>query len=67
MCSIKKGFWAIASRPASYGCFGLVEHCLQIEQDRVFSESPQVTMERLLKLEHIMGIEVRELMSFIDK
>ncbi len=27
----------------------------------------QVTMERLLKLEHIMGIEVRELMSFIDK
>ena len=24
-------------------------------------------MERLLKLEHIMGIEVRELMSFIDE
>ena len=39
----------------------------QIEQDEVYYESPQVTMERLLKLEHIMGIEVRELMSFIDE
>lgn len=39
----------------------------QIEQDEVYYEPPQVTMERLLKLEHIMGIEVRELMSFIDE
>jgi type I restriction enzyme M protein len=38
----------------------------QIEQDEVFYESPEVTMERLLKLEHIMEMEVRELMSFID-
>jgi len=29
MCSIKKGFWAIAGSPRPcYGCFGLVENCL---------------------------------------
>jgi type I restriction enzyme M protein len=33
----------------------------QIEQDEPFYESPQVTMERLLKLEHVMATEVREL------
>ncbi len=33
----------------------------QIEQDEPFYESPQVTMERLLKLEHVMAEEVREL------
>jgi type I restriction enzyme M protein len=33
----------------------------QIEQDEVYYESPQVTMERLLKLEKIIGDEVRGL------
>ena len=33
----------------------------QIEQDEPFYESPQVTMERLLKLEQFMAEEVREL------
>jgi hypothetical protein len=32
-----------------------------------FLSAAQVTIERLLKLEHIMGIKVRELRSFIDK
>ncbi|MEG3976963.1 hypothetical protein QT970_20405 [Microcoleus sp. herbarium8] len=32
-----------------------------------FLSVAQVTMERLLKLEHIIGIKVRELMSFIDR
>ena len=34
----------------------------QIEQDEPFYELPQVTMERLLKLEHIMEMQVHELM-----
>jgi type I restriction enzyme M protein len=38
----------------------------QIEQDEPFYESPQVTMERLLKLEQVMEIEVQELMSLVD-
>jgi type I restriction enzyme M protein len=38
----------------------------QIEQDEPFYESPQVTMERLLKLEHIMAAEVQELMPLVS-
>ena len=38
----------------------------QIEQDKPFYESPQVTMERLLKLEHVMATEVKELMLYIE-
>jgi type I restriction enzyme M protein len=38
----------------------------QIEQDEPFYESPQVTMARLLKLEHFMGIEVRELKKLLE-
>jgi type I restriction enzyme M protein len=37
----------------------------QIEQDEPYYESPQVTMERLLKLEQIMGDEVRQLTELI--
>jgi type I restriction enzyme M protein len=33
----------------------------QVEQDEVYFEAPQVTMERLLKLEQVIGQEVREL------
>lgn len=33
----------------------------QVEQDEVYYESPTVTMERLLKLEHVMAAEVAEL------
>jgi len=32
----------------------------QIEQDEPYYESPQVTMERLLKLEQVMAAEVTE-------
>ncbi|MEG4939097.1 hypothetical protein [Microcoleus sp. F4-D5] len=38
----------------------------QIEQDEPFYESPQVTMERLLKLEPLMEMEVQELMGCIE-
>ena len=38
----------------------------QIEQDEPYYESPQVTMERLLKLEYIMATEVQELMRYIE-
>jgi type I restriction enzyme M protein len=38
----------------------------QIEQDEPFYELPQVTMERLLKLEQVMEIEVQELMGCIE-
>jgi len=38
----------------------------QIEQDEPYYESPQVTMERLLKLEHVMATEVKELMLYIE-
>ncbi len=37
----------------------------QIEQDEVFYESPRVTLERLLKLEHIMGMEAQELQELL--
>lgn len=33
----------------------------QVEQDEAYFESPQVTMERLLELEHVMAKEIREL------
>jgi type I restriction enzyme M protein len=33
----------------------------QVEQDEVFYDVPQVTLERLLNLEDVMGAEVREL------
>lgn len=37
----------------------------QIEQKEAFYELPEVTMERLLKLEYILGIEVRELQDLL--
>lgn len=36
-------------------------------QNQVFYQPPQVTIERLVKLEYIIGIKVRELISFIDR
>lgn len=38
----------------------------QIEQDEVYFESPRVTMERLLKLEHVMAAEVAELEKLLE-
>lgn len=38
----------------------------QVEQDEVYYESPQVTMERLLKLEHGMAAEVTELEKLLE-
>ena len=38
----------------------------QMEQDEVYYESPQVTMERLLKLEHGMAAEVAELEKLLE-
>ncbi len=38
----------------------------QIEQDEVYYESPQVTMDRLLKLEQVMVKEVREIMGYLE-
>jgi type I restriction enzyme M protein len=38
----------------------------QIEQDEVYYESPRVTMERLLKLEHVMAAEVSELEKLLE-
>jgi type I restriction enzyme M protein len=38
----------------------------QIEQDEPYYESPQVTMERLLKLERVMAEEVRELEKLLE-
>ncbi|MEO1400459.1 MAG: hypothetical protein AAFV72_04300 [Cyanobacteria bacterium J06635_1] len=38
----------------------------QIEQDAVYYEAPKVTMERLLKLEHVMAIEVAELEKLLE-
>jgi len=37
-----------------------------VEQDEVYYESPQVTMERLLKLEHGMAAEVAELEKLLE-
>ena len=39
----------------------------QIEQDEPFYESPSVTLERLLKLEHVMAEEVRELEALLEE
>jgi len=38
----------------------------QIEQDEGYYELPQVTMERLLKLEHVMATEVAELEKLLE-
>jgi type I restriction enzyme M protein len=39
----------------------------QIEQDEVFYEVPKVTLERLLKLEHTMAMEVTELERLLEE
>lgn len=38
----------------------------QVEQDEVYYESPQVTMERLLKLDQIMTKEVQEIKRILS-
>ena len=38
----------------------------QVEQDEKYYEVPQVTMERLLKLEHVMATEVSELEKLME-
>ena len=38
----------------------------QVEQDEAYYEKPQVTMERLLELERVMGEEVRELERLLE-
>jgi type I restriction enzyme M protein len=38
----------------------------QVEQDEVYYESPEVTTERLLKLEKVIGEEIRELGSLLQ-
>ncbi len=38
----------------------------QVEQDEAYYEKPQVTMERLLTLERVMGEEVRELERLLE-
>ncbi|MCK4472592.1 MAG: N-6 DNA methylase, partial [Anaerolineae bacterium] len=38
----------------------------RVEQDEVYYEKPQVTMERLLELERVMGEEVRELEGLLE-
>jgi len=38
----------------------------QVEQDEVYYEAPRVTMERLLKLEHVMAAEVAELEKLLE-
>lgn len=38
----------------------------QIEQDPVYYESPQVTLERLLKLEHVMATEAADLQQLLE-
>jgi type I restriction enzyme M protein len=40
-----------------------VSHYRQIEQDDVFYDEPQITLERLLKLEQVMTIETKEIVS----
>jgi type I restriction enzyme M protein len=39
----------------------------QIEQDEVFYEAPKVTLERLLKLEHTMAMDVTELERLLEE
>ncbi|MCK4315769.1 MAG: N-6 DNA methylase, partial [Anaerolineae bacterium] len=38
----------------------------QVEQDEAYYEKPQVTLERLLELERVMGEEVRELERLLE-
>lgn len=38
----------------------------QVAQEAVYYEAPKVTMERLLKLEHVMAAEVAELEKLLD-
>ncbi len=64
---LNRQFWVTKAQVKSNKYDLSASRYRQIEQDEAFYESPQVTMERLLKLEHIMEMEVRDLMSFIEE
>jgi len=63
---LNRQFWVTKAQVKSNKYDLSASRYRQIEQDEAFYESPQVTMERLLKLEHIMAEEVRELERLLD-
>jgi type I restriction enzyme M protein len=62
---LNRQFWVTKAQVKSNKYDLSASRYRQIEQDEAFYESPEVTMERLLKLEHIMGLEVRELQNLL--
>ncbi|MBD1886055.1 HsdM family class I SAM-dependent methyltransferase [Microcoleus vaginatus] len=63
---LNRQFWVTKAQVKSNKYDLSASRYRQIEQDEAFYESPEVTMERLLKLEQLMGEEVRQLKELIN-
>jgi type I restriction enzyme M protein len=64
---LNRQFWVTKARVKANKYDLSASRYRQIEQDEPFYELPQVTMERLLKLEYVMATEVRELEALLEE
>ncbi len=63
MNQLTRQFWVTKEQVAANKYDLSASRYRQIEQDEEFYEDPQVTLERLLKLESVMNIEINDLRS----
>jgi len=63
MDQLTRQFWVTRGQVAANKYDLSASRYRQAEQDEVYYEKPQVTLERLLELERVMGEEVRELLK----
>ncbi len=66
MNQLTRQFWVTKEQVAANKYDLSASRYRQMEQDEEFSEEPQVTLERLLKLEDVMSEEARELKGMIS-
>jgi type I restriction enzyme M protein len=66
MNQLTRQFWVTKEQVADNKYDLSASRYRQMEQDEEFYEEPQVTLERLLKLEEVMGTEAKELRGMIS-
>jgi type I restriction enzyme M protein len=66
MNQLTRQFWVTKEQVADNQYDLSASRYRQIEQDEEFYEEPQVTLERLLKLEDVMSDEAKELKGMIS-